>query len=82
MSNIQIFFKGVKRGFGDFSHLINNIINFFLLLIVYIVGIGPVSAISKLFGKHFLDIKRQNKASNWHEHKVTKQPIEKYYRTF
>ena len=72
----------MKHGFRNFSHVITDIINFALLLAVYFIGIGIVSAISKLSGKHFLDIKKQNKSSNWHEHKVTKQPIEDYYRTF
>lgn len=82
MNKINAFFKGFSQGFRDFSHTLTNIINFSLLLLVYILGIGLVSLISKLFGKHFLDIKKQNKNSNWHEHKVTRQPIEKYYRTF
>lgn len=83
MNKINLFFEGIKQGFRNFSHTITNIINFFLLLAVYIFGIGIVSVISKLFGKHFLDLKKSgNNKSNWHEHKVTKQPIEKYYRSF
>jgi len=82
MNKTNLFFKGAMHGFKSFSHTLTNIINFFLLLVVYILGIGPVSAISKLFGKHYLDIKKTGNKSNWHEHKATKQPIEKYYRTF
>ena len=82
MNKINLFLKGFLQGFKNFGHTITNIINFFLLLTAYILGIGIVSVISKLAGKHFLELKKQNKNSNWHEHKVTKQPIEKYYRTF
>jgi len=64
------------------SKLISGIVNFILLSIVYFIGVGLVSISAKIFRKHFLELKRQNKSSNWHEHKVTKQPLEKYYRTF
>lgn len=78
--------KKVWESFKSFTEPISkaifSVINFFLLLIVYLVGIGIVSLSMKIFGKHFLELKKQNKSSNWHEHKLTKQPIEKYYRTF
>ena len=64
------------------AKIISNVINFILLSIVYFVGIGIVSLGMKIFGKHFLELKKQNKKSNWHDTKLTKQPLEKYYRTF
>ena len=82
MNKAYLFIQGAKEGFRNFSHAITNIVNFVLLFLVYIIGIGIVSIAGKLFGKHFLDIKKQGKNSNWHEHKITKQPLEKYYRTF
>ena len=82
MNKINLFFKGLQQGFKNFGHTITGVINFFMLLIVYILGIGIISIISKLFGKHYLDLKKSGSKSNWHEHKVTKQPLEKYYRTF
>lgn len=72
----------VKAILEPIGLVISNIVNFVLLLVVYFLGIGPVSIIMKLFGKHFLELKKQNKKTNWHEHKVTKQPLESYYRTF
>lgn len=82
MSKTNLFFKGFVHGFRNFSHTITNTINFFLLLIVYILGIGLVSIISKLFGRHYLDLKKSGSKSNWREHKITKELLEKYYRTF
>lgn len=64
------------------SKAISNLVNFVLLLVVYFIGIGIVSIPMKLFGKHFLELKKQNRKSSWHEHEVKKQPLEKYYRTF
>ena len=82
MSKINLFFKGAKQGFRNFSHAITNLVNFVLLLIVYLFGIGLVSVISKIFRKHFLELKKTNSKSNWHEHKVTRQQLDKYYRMF
>ena len=82
MKKINLFFKGVEHGFRNFSHTITNIINFILLFMVYFIGIGLVSVISKLSGKHYLELKKENGKSNWQEHKVTRQQLEKYYRTF
>lgn len=79
---IKQLFSAVKAVLEPIAKIVSNVINFLLLLIVYFLGIGPVSIVMKLFGKHFLELKKQNKTSNWHEHKVTKQPLENYYRTF
>ena len=82
MNEIKNFFSGAKDGFREFSHTINNAVTFVLLLAVYIFGIGIVSIFSKLAGKHHLELKKTASKSSWHEHKVTKEPIEKYFRTF
>ena len=79
---IKKIWNFVKSILEPISKLISSIINFVLLSIVYFIGIGIVSISAKLFRKHFLELKKQNKQSNWHEHKVTKQPLENYYRTF
>ncbi|MBS3113799.1 hypothetical protein J4448_01735 [Candidatus Woesearchaeota archaeon] len=80
MNNAVVFFKGFKQGFRNFSHLITDIVNFVLLFIVYFTGIGIVSIISKLFGKHFMDLK--SSGSSWVVRKLKKRPIEEYYRLF
>ena len=72
----------IKKALEPISKKISNIVNFILLSIVYSVGIGAVSVIMKIFGKHFLELKKLNKKSNWHEHEVAKQPLENYYRIF
>jgi len=72
----------VKKVMEPISKVMSGIVNFILLLLVYIIGIGLVSIFAKIFRKHFLQLKKQSKNSNWDEHKVEKQPLEKYYRTF
>ena len=79
---IKKIWNFIKSILEPVSKLISGIVNFVLLSMVYFVGIGIVSISAKIFGKHFLQLKRQNKQSNWHEHKLTKQPLEQYYRTF
>ena len=79
---IKKLWYAAKSVLEHFGKLISNVINFVLLLAVYFVSIGIVSLSMKLFGRHFLEIKKKNSKSNWHEHKVTKQPLESYYRSF
>ena len=74
--------SSIKSILESIAKVISNVINFILLAIVYFIGIGFVAIIAKLFRKHFLELKKQNKKSNWHEHRVEKQPLERYYRTF
>lgn len=75
-------FSFIKNLLEPIAKVVSFVVNFALLFIVYFIGIGLTSMVAKLFGKHFLDIKKQNKKSNWIEHKVTKQPLEDYHRTF
>ena len=72
----------VKSVLEPVSKFMASVVNLVLLFVVYFIGIGIVSIISKLSGKHFLNLKIQNKTSDWHNHKVKKEPIEKYYRMF
>ncbi len=76
------FFSGVGKGFRGFSNIIVNGVNFILLVPVYFVGIGLTSIIAKIFGKHFLDNKFKSQDSYWIERKISKEPIENYYRQF
>ncbi len=80
MNELKKFFRGFKQGFRNFSNVIADIINFIFLLVVYILGIGPVSLIGKLFRKHFLDLKKGG--SSWVHRNLKKKPIEDYYRSF
>ena len=80
MNKAVIFLKGFKQGFRNFSHLITDIVNFILLFIVYFIGVGIVSIIAKLVGRHFIDLK--SSGSSWVERKLKKSPIEEYYRLF
>jgi hypothetical protein len=82
MKNLMVFFSGFKKGFKDFSHVVVNAINFFLLFFVYFIGVGITSLIAKAFGKHFLDIKKRNVNSYWSPLNLGKKPQEEYYRQF
>ena len=72
----------IKSILEPISKIIANVVNFVLLAIVYFISISSVSIVMKVFGRHFLDLKKTNKKSNWYEHKLTKQPLEQYYRIF
>ena len=74
--------NAIKSILEPLSKIMSSIVNFVLLSIVYFVGIRIVSVSAKLFRKHFLELKKQNKKSNWNEHRLEKEPLEKYYRMF
>ena len=73
-------FKSFRNGFTRFGHFIVNIVNFALLLFVYILGIGPVSIIGRIFRKEFLDLGDKKKDTCW----IDKEPIKEgsNYRMF
>ncbi len=77
------FFKNFKKGMHEFGENIALIVNSLLLLIVYIIGVGMTSLISRLFGKKFMDTKlSRTKKSYWTDLKLSKKPIEEYYKQF
>ncbi len=83
MRKTKQFFRGFKKGLENFGSNITTIINFVLLSIVYLVGVGITSIIANLFGKHFLDMKlSKKKDSYWSSLDLKKKPINNYYRQF
>lgn len=68
------FFKGFKEGMKCFGKMISNAINFILLIPAYFIGIGLVSIIGKLFGKHWMNTKN----THWKEQPTKKESIERY----
>ena len=81
MKKLRQFFKGFHEGMKSFSNNISTIINFVLLSIVYLIGVGFTSIVAKIFGKHFLDMKKK-KDSYWHDLNLRRKSIEEYYRQF
>ncbi|MEM3127231.1 MAG: hypothetical protein QW331_04165 [Candidatus Woesearchaeota archaeon] len=81
--NIKAFFAGFKIGLKDFGHSISAVVNFFLLLIAYILGIGVVSIFGKTIGrKKFMEVKPTNNETMWKDHKIEKKKLEDYFRTW
>jgi len=78
---VKNIWESFSNGFKEFGHDVASVVNFLLLLIVYIVGVGPVSVISKILRKRFLDLKFKQKRSLWVERKPI-QNIDEYYRPF
>lgn len=74
--------KEFARGFGDFGHFIANIVNFVLLLAVFVIAIGPISLINKAAKKHFLDFKNKNYDSYYDDVAIEDKKLEDYYNQF
>jgi len=81
MRKLKQFFNGFKKGMKCFSDNISTVINFLLLSIVYLTGVGLTSIVAKLFSKHFLDMEKK-KNSYWCDLNLKNKSIEEYYRQF
>ncbi len=62
MSGISDFLSGFKKGFREFGMQISEIINKILLSMVYITGVGPISLIYRLSGRHFLRLGKKDES--------------------
>jgi len=82
MKTQVLFFKGFKEGFSSVGHGIGDIVNFFLLLIAYIIGIGIPAVIAKLLKKRFLDLEIPAEDSHWHEPEEYEDEMEDCYRQY
>jgi len=64
------FLKGFKEGFKEFGEAITAIINFILLLIVYLIGVGITTIIARISKQKLLDLNfRDKRKSYWIKHK-------------
>lgn len=83
MAKTQLLFKGIHEGMGRFGKLVSCIINIFLLLIVFVFGVGLVSVFSRIFGKKYLEVNLdKNSKTYWQDSIVGKRKKEDYYKPF
>lgn len=82
MKNANPFVKGFTTGFRNFGHNVTNVVNFALLLLVYLIGVGSTSIAAKLSKKRFLDLNLTKEKTYWKERNLGKQPLENYYKQF
>ena len=72
--------KKAWHGFRKFGLFMASVVNFVLLLIVYIIGVGLTALIGKLFRKSFLDLKKNK--PEWIIKKEQPLTIAEYQRPF
>ena len=83
MQKIKSFFKGFKDGFREFSQGVAEIVNFILLTLVFIFGIGIVAILSRVAGKKYLAVKQEEKESYWKKVKIGgEKKREEYLKPF
>ena len=79
---MKLVFKEFRKGMEDFTKIIVNVVNFILLSIAYVLGVGLTAVIAKLSKKTFIDTKKHQKESYWIEEEIKTEAKEKYYRQF
>ncbi len=83
MNNFRQFTKGFSKGMTRFGHNIAAIVNTILLAVVYMIGVGVTSIISKLVRKNFLQRKVDKvRKSYWSDLNLMKKPLDEYLRQF
>ena len=82
MGNLKLHFAAFKKGISKFGQNISTLVNFMLLSLVYLLGVGFTSILSKLLKKNFLDTKISNKKTYWSKLDLKKESIEKHMRQF
>ena len=59
------------------------VLSSFLLLIIYVVGVGFTSIFAKIFAKNFINMKISKiRKTYWSDLNLKKKPIKTYYRQF
>ena len=75
--------KSFGEGFKAFGNFIASVVNFALLFIVYIFGVGITAIVAKLTGKRFLKLHQSSKIKTyWIDYKLDKKDFSEYYRQF
>jgi len=77
------FFSDARRGFEDFGKIITSVVNFFLLLLVYVLGVGMSAVITRISGKKVMDMTVDKSAkSYWKEYRHGTESKDGHYRQF
>ncbi len=82
MKKVQLTFKGFYDGMKSFGSAINTVIIYILLLIVYLLGVGPVAIIGRILGKKFINLQMKKANSYWEPSTIGKRKNEDYRRPF
>ena len=83
MEKLKLLFKGFIEGFHEFGFTVSTILNFVLLSIVFIFGIGLVSIYTKLTNKKVLPLKAEiQENSYWTNKKNRNATIEDSLKPF
>lgn len=80
--SVSEFARGFVQGFRGFGMFVNDVISFVLLLIVFLVGIGPVSLIGKATGKRFIPVGNEDRTSYWAPRILGTEAIERYEKQY
>ena len=83
MGNLKFHFAEFKKGISLFGQNISTLVNFLLLSLVYLLGVGFTSILSKILKKDFLEVKlSKDKKTYWSKLDLKKESLEKHMRQF
>ena len=80
LNRIKFIFQRIKRIFKKIHSIVNLIINFVLLSLVYFLGVGFTFLLSRILGKRFFDMGIDKKIGTyWSD---IEEETDNYYRQF
>ena len=82
MRRLKLFLKGFFDGFRITGVFVSTIINFLLLCVVYLVGIGAAAIITKISGISLMTLGKKQKSSYYLNKKIGRGKIDDYYNQF
>jgi len=78
MSIPKAFFSGMRR----FGEALGGFCSTLLLIVVYVLGIGPAALAAKLIRKKFLSLGKEDRETYWEDLHVGPRKREEYHRQF
>ncbi|MFQ5493293.1 MAG: hypothetical protein ACE5DX_04000 [Candidatus Dojkabacteria bacterium] len=80
---IKTFLGGFKSGFTNFGKDVNLILVFLVLTFTYVAIVGPISLITRLFGKKYLELKqRREEKTYWKDYDEDFSRPDNYYKQY
>ncbi len=80
MVRAKTILKGFYKLFKFFGMKMMNLVNYIILIPAYLIGIGLISIIGKIFRKNFLT--KPNQKSYWVEYNRKDSSVEDHYKLF
>ena len=82
MEKTKLFLNGFVHGFGVIGRIVAEIINLVLLCVIYFVGVGTATLLTKISGTKLICLNNKSAKSYYKTQKIGKEKLEECYKQF